>query len=151
MSTASQGVVGWINTTQVIAQSFEDDKAAGLHDIQPIVLKNLDAAYYNCLTLLFQAYISLLIILTAWIIMEVLLIPKVGKSQYTELRAYKPILLNSEGNVCRSLFEDLSLGVMLDKRITRSQEASTSRNNLPRASQLVIMLIINQLALMQQS
>ena len=97
MEQDGTGVVQWINSFRVAAalKSFGDYKTAGPDGIQPIVLKNLTAAYIDHLVIAFQYSLAMGIIPTLWRLMRVIFIPKAGKGHYADPKAYRPITLSN--------------------------------------------------------
>ena len=91
------GIVQWITPQRVTAaiRSFGDYKAAGPDGLQPIVLKNLTKGYIEHLTTIFQYALAHGLVPKPWRKMQVIFIPKVGKSQYADPKAYRPITLSN--------------------------------------------------------
>ena len=73
--------------------SFGSGKAAGPDQIKPTVLKNLPSCFMKRLTELYRASIGLGYIPKAWADSKVIFIPKQGKGNYSEAKAFRPITL----------------------------------------------------------
>ena len=76
-------------------KSFGDLKAAGPDGIKPIVLKNLGEKALSRLTLLLRASSTLGYIPNCWNKSNVIFIPKPGKDDYSNPKAFRPITLSS--------------------------------------------------------
>ncbi len=74
-------------------ESFGNGKAAGPDQIKPTALKNLPKAFKERLTEIYRASIGLGYIPKAWADSKVIFIPKQGKKDYTEAKAFRPITL----------------------------------------------------------
>ena len=87
----------WIDDRRVrdALSSFGLDKAPGPDGIKPIVLKNLPDSAINILQRVFAAMIDLHYTPALWRKSEIVFIPKPGKTDYSEIRAYRPISLMS--------------------------------------------------------
>ncbi len=88
-------VMGYITEDKVktAIDSFGSGKAAGPDQIKPIVLKNLPSSYIKKLTELYRASIGLGYIPKVWADSKVIFIPKQGKGDYFEAKAFRPITL----------------------------------------------------------
>ena len=75
--------------------TFNSTKSAGLDRIKPIVLKNLNDITINRLTNLFRASLILHYVPEEWRSSKVVIIPKRGKSDYSDPKSFRPISLSS--------------------------------------------------------
>lgn len=75
--------------------TFGPRKAAGPDDIKPAALQNLDDNTINRLTKLFQAVIEIGYTPERWRNSKVIFLPKNGKDDYSNVRAFRPITLTS--------------------------------------------------------
>ncbi len=75
--------------------SFGSHKAAGPDEIKPIALKWLGPKAINRLSLIFRASCLLSYVPKIWRNSKVVFIPKPGKKDYTNARAFRPISLSS--------------------------------------------------------
>jgi ribonuclease HI len=87
----------WIDDRRLrdALHSFGKDKAAGPDGIKPIILQNLPEVAFTLLARLYAAIIELHYTPTLWRKSEIVFIPKPGKTDYSSLRAYRPISLMS--------------------------------------------------------
>ena len=79
----------------VAIKSFGDFKAAGTDGIPPCVLKNLGPIALNRLRCMFQASYLLGYVPTCWREARIIFIPKMGKTDYSQPRSFRPITLSS--------------------------------------------------------
>jgi len=75
--------------------SFSNYKAAGKDGFKPIMLKQLGPKALQRLTWLYKASIQLEYVPRSWRESKVIFIPKPGKSDYSQVRAFRPISLTS--------------------------------------------------------
>ena len=75
--------------------SFGPDKAAGRDGIKPKFLQNLNDNFNNRITWLYRAVMCLSYTPQRWRETKCIFIPKPGKDDYTNPRAYRPISLVS--------------------------------------------------------
>ena len=75
--------------------SFKKKKSPGPDGIRPEVLQNLGDGALRRLGLIFSASLALGYVPNGWRTAEAVLIPKVGKKDYTDPRAFRPISLTS--------------------------------------------------------
>jgi hypothetical protein len=75
--------------------SFHNDKAPGPDGIKPIILSQLPDKAHDILSRLYAAVIDLHYTSALWRHSEIVFIPKLGKSDYSSPRAYRPISLMS--------------------------------------------------------
>ena len=76
-----------------VDNSFQDMKAAGIDGLKPIVLKHLGDSAVTYLTQLLKASILLRYVPKCWRESTVIYIPKPGKDNYSDPKAYRPISL----------------------------------------------------------
>ena len=76
-------------------QQFKPDKAAGPDGIKPIVLQQLGPKMLKRLTILYRASVALGYVPGKLRESKVIFLPKPGKSDYSNPRAYRPISLTS--------------------------------------------------------
>ena len=88
-------VMNYITEEKVTAaiESFGSGKAAGPDQIKPMVLKNLPSSFKKRLTEMYKASIGLGYIPKAWADSKVIFIPKQGKADYQDAKAFRPITL----------------------------------------------------------
>jgi retron-type reverse transcriptase len=89
--------LAWINDDLVekAMKSFTKHKAAGPDGLQPIMLHNLPDNLRKDLTTIYKACLSTGYTPKEWRKSKTIFIPKPGKTDYTEPRAYRPISLTS--------------------------------------------------------
>ena len=80
---------------KVAFKSFKKEKSPGPDGIRPVVLQNLDGASLGRLALLCNISLSLGYVPKRWRGANAVLIPKVGKSDYSSPRSFRPISLTS--------------------------------------------------------
>jgi ribonuclease HI/retron-type reverse transcriptase len=87
----------WIDERRLrdALNSFGNDKAAGPDGIKPIMLRHLPEVALILLSRLYAATIELHYTPTLWRKSEIVFIPKPGKTDYSSLRAFRPISLMS--------------------------------------------------------
>ena len=76
-------------------KSFKGFKAPGLDKLRPVVLKHLDEKTMERISVLYNISLSLEYIPKVWRGAKVILIPKSGKDEYNDPRAFRPITLSS--------------------------------------------------------
>ncbi len=93
-SSASK-IIEYITEEKVTAaiESFGSGKAAGPDQIKPTVLKNLPSSFKKRLTEIYKASIGLGYIPKTWANSKVIFIPKQGKADYQDAKAFRPITL----------------------------------------------------------
>ena len=91
------GVVQYTNLQRVkqSIETFGDYKTAGPDGLQPVVLKHLPKEYLERIVLLYQLSLASGHIPKCWREMNVIFIPKMGKSDYADPKAYRPITLSN--------------------------------------------------------
>ena len=94
LESYSQEVVT-VEKVRLAFSKFGDNKAAGLDEIKPIVLKNLPASTLKRITLIYQASLSLGHMPSDWLISKTIFIPKPGKENYKLAKSFRPISLSS--------------------------------------------------------
>jgi hypothetical protein len=87
----------WITTDRIMKaiDAFQKTKSQPNHRIQPVILKNLPDNIIECLCMIFTACINLKYTPKIWKHATVVFIPKLGKDDYADPRAYRPISLTS--------------------------------------------------------
>ena len=76
-------------------KSFKGFKAPGLDELRPVTLKHLDEKTMERISVLYNVSLSLGYIPKVWRGAKVILIPKSGKDDYSDPRAFRPITLSS--------------------------------------------------------
>ncbi len=97
-ATSVQDTLSGEISTEKVCQAFKDFspfKAAGEDGIPPVALQNLDAFTIARITRLYQKMIKYAYTPLTWRRMKVIFIPKPGKSDYGQAKAYRPITLSS--------------------------------------------------------
>ncbi len=84
-----------IEKVKAVLESFGSYKAAGPDDFSPIVLQNLPMDVIHRIVELYRASLMLDYIPNHWKKASVVFIPKQGKSNYTDPKAFRPITLAS--------------------------------------------------------
>jgi len=75
--------------------SFKTDKAAGLDEIKPLVLRYLTPNIVSLITDIYKGCLKLAYTPTSWRKMKAIFLPKPGKENYDEVKSYRPITLSS--------------------------------------------------------
>ena len=93
----NDSVISYVDVPKVLEamKSFGDFKAPGPDQLAPVILKHLNLDFVKYLTTMFRASLSSGTIPRGWREMRVVFIPKVGKTDYTVPKAYRPISLSS--------------------------------------------------------
>ena len=76
-------------------KNFKGFKAPGLDELRPVVLKHLDEKSMERISVMYNVSLSLGYIPKVWRGAKVILIPKSGKDDYNDPRAFRPITLSS--------------------------------------------------------
>ena len=86
---------GWITKEKVIKaiNQFKNGKAPGLDKIDPYIMKQIGPNMVNVLTYLYRAIISSGHTPYLWRTSKVMMLPKPGKKDYAEAKAFRPISL----------------------------------------------------------
>jgi hypothetical protein len=90
----------WLNLSalDLAFKHFGKHKCAGPDGFKPIVLCNLPLAACNALLHIYNTSIELQYILQLWCNAEIIFLPKPGKDDYADRRAFRPISLKSGSN-----------------------------------------------------
>ena len=83
------------STVRAVFNSFGPDKIGGCDEIRPKALQNLPDMAIKRFTTLFQAIIEIGYTPKIWRESRVVFIPKQGKTDYTDVRAWRPVTLSS--------------------------------------------------------
>lgn len=75
--------------------SFGSHKAAGMDEIKPIILKNLNKDYKDFIISLYKWSIRCKYVPKVWRTAKVVFIPKPGKDNYADPKSYRPITLST--------------------------------------------------------
>jgi hypothetical protein len=90
-----RSLTGLMRRLRDALNSFRNDKVAGPDGIKPIMLRHLPEVALILLSRLYAATIELHYTPTLWRKSEIVFIPKPGKTDYSSLRAFRPISLMS--------------------------------------------------------
>ena len=82
-------------TVRAVFNSFGPDKMGGIDEIKPKALQNLPDVAVKRLTMLFKAILEIGFTPKIWRESKVVFIPKQGKTDYTDSRAWRPISLST--------------------------------------------------------
>jgi hypothetical protein len=102
---------------QLAINSFSPYKAPGPDGLPPVVLKALGPKMIYRLTCLYRAMMALAFTLSIWRQSRVIFIPKPGKTNYSEPRAFRPISLMP---FLFKVFEKLNSWAMETTSLTRN-------------------------------
>ena len=87
----------WISVEKVkeALRAFDSKKSPGPDGLKPILFKHLPPNFVDLITLIYKACINLQYTPKHWKESKVVFIPKPGKSDYTDPKAFRPISLSN--------------------------------------------------------
>ena len=112
-------------TVKLAINSFGPDKSGGCDGFKPRVLQNLPDTVYTRLTNLYRAIVELGYTPRIWRESRVVFIPKPGKTDYTDVRAWRPISLSTFliKTVEKLILWELKTSCSIDTKMSKDQHA----------------------------